>query len=212
METNQTKVWTSQFGEDYTSRNTYENIDDHNQSYIDYYGKTKDELNKEILSTLPKNLKILEVGSNIGYQLASLQRFGFYNLYGIEIQRNCVDQSKKLWKGIDIIQASGFDIPFKNNFFDLVFTNNVLIHISPKDIDIVLNEMNRVSAKYIYGFEYYSEKYESINYRDNKDLLWKTDFANLFLKKFSNLKSIFSKKYPCLNFKGNIDKAYILEK
>ena len=72
--------------------------------------------------------------------------------------------------------------------------------------------MNRVSAKYIYGFEYYSEKYESINYRDNKDLLWKTDFANLFLKKFSNLKSIFSKKYPCLNFKGNIDKAYILEK
>ena len=58
METNQTKVWTSQFGEDYTSRNTYENIENHNQSYIDYYGKTKDELNKEILSTLPKNLTL----------------------------------------------------------------------------------------------------------------------------------------------------------
>ena len=212
METDQTKVWTGDFGKDYTSRNTYKSIDGFNQAYIDYYGKTKDDLNKEILSNLPKDLKILEVGSNVGYQLASLQRFGFSNLYGIEIQRECVEQSKKLWKGIDIVQASAFDIPFKDNYFDLVFTNNVLIHISPDDIDIVLNEMNRVSSKYIYGFEYYSEKYESIEYRNNLNLMWKTDFSNLFLKKFSNLKSIFSKKYPCLNFKGNTDKAYILEK
>jgi pseudaminic acid biosynthesis-associated methylase len=212
METDQTKVWTGDFGKDYTSRNTYKSIDGFNQAYIDYYGKTKDDLNKEILSNLPKNLKILEVGSNVGYQLASLQRFGFSNLYGIEIQRECVEQSKKLWKGIDIVQASAFDIPFKDNYFDLVFTNNVLIHISPDDIDIVLNEMNRVSSKYIYGFEYYSEKYERIEYRNNLNLMWKTDFSNLFLKKFSNLKSIFSKKYPCLNFKGNTDKAYILEK
>ena len=212
METDQTKVWTGDFGKDYTSRNTYKSIDGFNQAYIDYYGKTKDDLNKEILSNLPKNLKILEVGSNVGYQLASLQRFGFSNLYGIEIQRECVEQSKKLWKGIDIVQASAFDIPFKDNYFDLVFTNNVLIHISPDDIDIVLNEMNRVSSKYIYGFGYYSEKYERIEYRNNLNLMWKTDFSNLFLKKFSNLKSIFSKKYPCLNFKGNTDKAYILEK
>ncbi len=212
METNQTKIWTSDFGKEYTSRNIYKSLDDHNLSYIDFYGKNKDDLNKEILSTLPKNLKILEVGSNVGYQLASLQRFGFSNLYGIEIQRECVDESKKLWKGIDIIKASGFDIPFKDNFFDLVFTNNVLIHISPNDIDIVLSEMHRVSSKFIYGFEYFSEKYESVEYRNNADLLWKTDFSNLFLKNFPNLKSIFSKKYPCLNFKGNTDKAYILEK
>jgi len=212
METNQTKVWTSDFGKEYTSRNIYKSLDDHNLSYLDFYGKNKDDLNKEILSTLPKNLKILEVGSNVGYQLASLQRFGFSNLYGIEIQRECVDEAKKLWKGIDIIKASGFDIPFRDNFFDLVFTNNVLIHISPNDIQIVLSEMNRVSSKYIYGFEYYSEKYESVEYRNNADLLWKTDFSNLFLKKFPNLKSIFSKKYSCLNFKGNTDKAYILEK
>ncbi len=212
METDQIKIWRGFFGKNYTKRNTYKSIDDYNLSYIDFYGKTKDELNKEILSFLPKNLKILEVGSNVGFQLASLKRFGFSHLYGIEIQRECVDKSKKLWEGIDIIEASGFDIPFKDNFFDLVFTNNVLIHISPNDIDIVLNEMHRVSSKYLYGFEYYSEKYESVEYRNHNDLLWKTDFENLFLKKFPNLKSIFSKKYPCLNFKGNKDKAYILEK
>ena len=112
----------------------------------------------------------------------------------------------------DIIQASGFDIPFKDNYFDLVFSNNVLIHISPDDINVVLSEMHRVSSKYIYGFEYFSEKYESIEYRGHKNLLWKADFENLFLEKFSNLKSIFSKKYKCLNFKGNTDKAYILKK
>lgn len=212
MDTDQTKIWTSDFGKEYSSRNLYKDIEDHNLSYIDFYGKTKDELNKEILSILPKNLKILEVGSNVGFQLASLQRFGFSNLCGIEIQRDCVDEAKKLWKGIDIIQASGFDIPFKDNYFDLVFTNNVLIHISPDDIKIVLKEMNRVSSKYIYGFEYYSEEYESVEYRNHKDLLWKTDFEILFLNNFTELKSIFSKKYPCLNFEGNTDKAYILEK
>ena len=50
METDQTKVWTGDFGKDYTSRNTYKSIDGFNQAYIDYYGKTKDDLNKEILS------------------------------------------------------------------------------------------------------------------------------------------------------------------
>lgn len=212
MDTDQTKIWTSDFGKEYNSRNLYKSIEDHNLSYIDFYGKTKDELNKEILSNLPKNLKILEIGSNVGFQLASLQKFGFSNLYGIEIQRGCVDEAKKLWKGIDIIQASGFDIPYKDNYFDLVFTNNVLIHISPDDIKIVLKEMNRVSSKYIYGFEYFSEEYESVEYRNRKDLLWKTDFEKLFLNNFTELKSIFSKKYPCLNFEGNTDKAYILEK
>jgi pseudaminic acid biosynthesis-associated methylase len=212
MKTDQIKVWTSSFGQEYNLRNIYESIDDHNNSYLDFYGKTKDDLNKEILSFLPKDLKILEIGSNVGYQLASLQRFGFSNLFGIEIQRECVDRAKHLWTGIDIIDGSGFDIPFKSNYFDLVFTNNVLIHISPKDIDIVLSEMYRVSSKYIYGFEYFSENYEKVEYRNHKDLLWKTDFENLFLQKFHNLKSVFNRKYKCLNFEGNTDKAYILEK
>jgi pseudaminic acid biosynthesis-associated methylase len=212
MDTNQIKVWKSNFGKEYTLRNVYKSLEEHNQAYIKFYGKTKDELNKEIFSKLPKDLKILEIGSNVGYQLASLQRFGFSNLFGIEIQRECVEESKKLWKNIDIIHSSGFDIPFKDNYFDLVFTNNVLIHISPDDINVVLSEMHRVSSKYIYGFEYFSEKYESIEYRGHKNLLWKADFENLFLEKFSNLKSIFSKKYKCLNFKGNTDKAYILIK
>lgn len=212
METSQTKIWQGKFGKDYTLRNIYKSLEDHNQSYIEFYGKTKDDLNKEILSNLPKKLKILEIGSNVGYQLASLQRFGFVNLFGIEIQRECVEDSKKLWKNIDIIQASGFDIPFKDNYFDLVFSNNFLIHISPDNINTVLSEMYRVSSKYIYGFEYFSENYESIDYRGEKNLLWKTDFEKLFLKRFSNLKSIYNKKYSCLNFEGKIDKAYILEK
>ena len=108
MDTNQTKIWTSEFGTEYSSRNLYKSIEDHNLSYIDFYGKTKDELNKEILSSLPKNLKILEVGSNVGFQLASLQKFGFSNLYGIEIQRGCVDEAKKLWKGIDYYSGLWF--------------------------------------------------------------------------------------------------------
>ncbi len=212
MDTSQTKIWSGEFGKEYNLRNTYTSIEEHNNSYYDFYGKSKDDLNNEILKVLPKNLKILEIGSNVGYQLASLQRYGYSELFGIEIQKECVEKSKKIWSGINIIEGSGFDIPFKDNFFDLVFTNNVLIHISPKDINLVLDEMYRVTSKYIYGFEYYSENYQSVEYRSHKDLLWKTDFEALFLNRFKNLNSIFNNKYPCLNFEGNIDKAYILEK
>jgi len=59
---------------------------------------------------------------------------GFTNLYGIELQWYAVEKAKEYTKGINIIQGSGFDIPFKDGYFDLVITNGVLIHIAPKKI------------------------------------------------------------------------------
>ena len=41
MKTDQIKVWTGSFGQEYNLRNIYESIDDHNQSYLDFYGKIR---------------------------------------------------------------------------------------------------------------------------------------------------------------------------
>ena len=65
-----------------------------------------------------------------------------------------MEKSKTLYKGLDIICGSAFDIPFKDGYFDLVFTNNVLIHIAPADIGGVIDEMVRVCRGRIWGFEY----------------------------------------------------------
>jgi hypothetical protein len=76
----------------------------------------------------------------------------------------------------------------------LVFTSGVLIHISPNDIDNVLDEMYRCTNKYIWGFEYYNpDEYQRVTYRGNDNLLWKTDFSKLFLNRFQDLKLLHKK-------------------
>ena len=212
MDTDQMKVWKGEFGEKYTERNTYLSSDEHSNSYIARYGKSRDDINNELFSGISRDLRVLEVGSNIGYQLQSLHRAGFHKLHGIEIQRHCVDKAKKLWEGIDIIEASAFDIPFKDNYFDLVFTNNVLIHFSPDDISKVMDEMYRVTNKYIFGFEYYAENFTEINYRGLGNLLWKADYSRLFQEKHPDLEVVTETFFDCLDDPGMRDKAYLLKK
>ena len=72
---------------------------------------------------------------------------------------------KKKKKFINVVNGSADHLPFKNNSFDLVFTNNVLIHISPIEIKNIVNEIYRTSSKWIWGFEYYYKNYEE--YRKN---------------------------------------------
>ena len=139
---------------------------------------------------------------------------GYKNLYGIEINEYAIDMSKEITKGKDvyIIKGSAFDIPFKDSFFDLVFTSGVLIHISPDDINQVLEEIYRCTKKYIWGYEYYSDEYTMINYRGEDNLLWKADFAKLFIKRYKDLKVVKEEKYVHLDNPENVDAMYLLEK
>ena len=189
MKTEQTNFWESEFGKEYTDRNTYTN-EGLNNYYITNYGISKDKLNQDFLGSLDKNTKILEVGCNVGMQLNALQKMGFTNLHGIELQDYAVEKSKTITKGINIIQASGFAIPFEDNSFDLVYTHGVLIHINPNDLPKIMGEMTRVSANYIWGFEYYNEEVKQINYRGHDGFMWKGDYCDLFQKQNPKLKVV----------------------
>jgi len=137
---------------------------------------------------------------------------GYLDLWGIELQDYAVEVARKRTSGLNIVKGTAFDIPFKNGFFDLVFTSGVLIHISPDDIDKVLDEIYRCTSKYIWGLEYYNpEGYQMINYRGQDNLLWKTDFSKLFLDRFSDLKLVQKKILKYAN-NDNLDIMYLLEK
>ena len=211
MKTKQMDFWLGDFGREYTDRNAHTN-----ESWDDFYrktwGKTKLEMNDAFIGHLPKESKILEIGCNIGLQLNALQRAGFQNLYGIELQPYAVEEAKKLTKNINIICGSGFDLPFKDNYFDLICTNGVLIHISPSDLPKIMKEMIRCSGKYIWGFEYFSETVTEINYRGHDNYLWKADYADLFTKESGNLKLIKKEIYPYIENPANKDYMYLLEK
>ncbi len=209
-ETYQMKKWHGDFGRLYTDRNLL-SLEEVEELCKNNYGVTRTELNNEFLFDFDRSFRILEVGSNIGNQLLFLQKMGFKSLYGIELQEYAVEISKKRTVNINVIQGSAFDIPFKANFFDLVFTAGVLIHISPSDIKKVLKEIHRCTDKYIWGFEYYADKYTKVKYRGHDDLLWKADFAKTYLNTFDDLKLIKEKKFKYLE-NDNIDSMFLLEK
>jgi len=58
--TKQTEIWRGDFGKEYTNRNTLSL-----------------EMNAIFIANLPRNIGILEIGSNIGNQLLCLQGMGF---------------------------------------------------------------------------------------------------------------------------------------
>ena len=213
MKTEQTNFWEGEFGKEYTDRNTF-NHDGLNNYYLTNYGVSKDEMNKEFLGGLDRNIKILEVGCNIGMQLNALQKMGFTNLSAIDLQEYAVKKALELTNGIHIIQGSGFEIPFGDNSFDLVYTHGVLIHISPSDLSKIMGEMNRVSSKYIWGFEYYNDEIKQINYRGHDGFMWKGDYSGLFQKQTPTLKIVKKNLYPYITEqnKGNTDCMYLLSK
>ena len=209
-ETYQMKIWSGEFGKEYTDRNSLppEEMDD---LYLKTYGVTRTEINNHFLSKLDRSASILEVGANIGTQLTLLQKTGFINLFGIELQKYAVRIALQSVKNINIFQGSAFDIPFADQSFDLVYTSGVLIHLHPKDIIHALKEIYRCTKKYIWGFEHYSEKYEDVNYRGHDNLLWNADYANIYLQTFPDLVLIEEKRYKYLQ-SDNVDSVFLLQK
>lgn len=202
--------WMGTFGDEYTDRNALA-LEEMDKLYERNYGITRTELNKIFIGDLDRSIKILEVGSNIGNQLLNVQEMRFENLYGIDISSYAVELAKANTKKINIIQGSAFDIPFKDNYFDLVFTSGVLIHIAPSDIQKVLKEIYRCSNEYIWGFEYYAEIYTEVMYRGHNNLLWKTNFARLYLDSFDDLELVKEKRLKYLE-NGNIDAMFLIRR
>lgn len=206
----QLKQWTGYFGRDYTDRNIL-SLTQLERTYKGRYGVTRIEMNRMFLGKLPRSTRILEVGSNIGNQLICLQKMGFRNLYGIEPQDYAIELSKKSAAGINIMRGDIFDIPFKDEYIDLIFTSGVLIHISPQNIHKAMKEIYRCARRYIWGFEYYSERYTKVVYRGQKKLLWKANFLELYLRSFKDLRIVKAKKFKYLN-NDNVDLMFLLKK
>jgi pseudaminic acid biosynthesis-associated methylase len=208
--TEQTEKWSGDFGRDYTQRNP-QSFEELESIYLKNYGISRTELNRKFLDGMDRSMRILEVGSNLGNQLVCLQRMGFKSLFGIELQSYAVEMAKSKTKGINIIQGEASDIPFKDGFFDMVFTSGVLIHIAPQNLNDVLNEIHRCTKNYIFGFEYYSNETEEIPYRDNRDLLWKANYARKYIELFDDL-SLVKEEHVRYLENENIDSMFLLKK
>lgn len=204
--------WRGSFGKEYSERNTL-SPDDLDISYIQKYNVSRKTMNEDFLESLDRNIRILEVGCNTGNQLVMLLNMGFHNLFAIELQKDAaIFARERLGNMANILEGSAYDIPFKDNFFDLVFTSGVLIHLPPSDIHKAIDEICRCSRKYVWGFEYFSSSgYEMIPYRGHYNLLWKTDFAKLITSSHPSFALLKEKKYKYVDSE-NQDQMYLLQK
>jgi len=203
-------VWQGAFGKEYTDRNALA-LDEMEELYRKNFGVTRSDLNRRFLVGMSYSTRILEVGCNIGNQLLILQRMGFQNLYGIELQPYAIKRCTQRAQHIHGVCASAFDIPFKDGHFDLVFTSGVLIHIHPSDVVEVMKEIHRCTKEYIWGLEYCAPQYTGVTYREQENLLWKTDFAALYLREFGDLVLVKEERFEYKS-SDSVDSVFLLKK
>ncbi len=209
-ETEQIRTWSGDFGREYTDRNTYTPAE-LDELYRRNYGVTRTELNRRFLAEIPRDARILEVGCNMGTQLLVLQQMGFHNLYGIEIQAYALERAKQRVAGAVLTQASALAIPYPDRSFDLVFTSGVLIHIARADLSAAMAEIDRCAKHWIWGFEYYAPQTTEVAYRGHQALLWKPDYARLYLEQCEGLELMHEDRPRYLD-NDNVDTAFLLRR
>lgn len=96
--------WEGEFGRAYTDRNPQSGAE-LDALYLKDYGKTATDLYREFLGHLPKDMRILEVGCNVGCQLEVLQGLGLTDLYGMDIQWYAIEKAQQRLKRVHILRG-----------------------------------------------------------------------------------------------------------
>lgn len=160
-----------------------------------------------------KNKKILDIGCNIGVSIGFLDKSN--EIYGIDINKNFINQAKILYPYIQFYESNMNKLPFKSNSFDIVIMMNVIPFydfkldkkIKNKFINQVFDEVNRVlkNSGRIYlttpngDSSHYRDK--KIKIQELKDILNKYPYNfkirgwnNIFSGKLSFLSKFFHPK------------------
>ena len=130
----------------------------------------------------------MEFGANIGNNLLAIENiFPESKLSGIEINENAYKKLVKNNFTAYLGSVLDFDIDFKR---DLTFTRGLLIHIDPNYLNEVYTKLYNSSKKYICVIEYYNPTPVEVEYRGNKNVLFKRDFAGEILDMYPDVKLV----------------------
>ena len=177
-------AWSGAFGADYTARNLASD-----QALRD---RTLMWSRMGRGFHLEPPTSILEVGPNLGINLRVLPQLFGASLHAIEPNPTARDQllSEKVLPPENLHAGFGDSIPVADGAVELAFTAGVLIHVEPARLPATLDEIHRISSKYILCAEYFSPRPEALPYRGHEGLLFKNDFGGLYMDRFPDLKLI----------------------
>jgi pseudaminic acid biosynthesis-associated methylase len=175
------QLWGGEFGDQYVDRNAKS-------------GDVRGPFWQELLGNL-RPARVLEVGCNVGGNLRwvaeSLPR---KDIFGIDVNQKAIEQLCVTLPGINAVWGAARELPFRDRWFDLVFTMGVLIHQPETTLSLVMAEIVRCSRRYILCGEYFAEQTEEVAYRGQEGALFRRDYGKLYQEIFPDL-SLHSKGF-----------------
>ena len=167
-------LWSSGFGDAYTARNWNA-------------GEQRAPFWHGILNELPVR-RVLEVGCNTGSNLRWIaSHLSPQDVYGIDINLGALNELHRSLPGVNALRSPARSLPFRDSWFDLVFTMGVLIHQPEGLLPIAMSEIVRCSRRFILCGEYYADEPMEVPYRGQRGALLKHDFGGLYQDLFPDL-------------------------
>lgn len=111
------------------------------------------------------------------------------NFSGIEINQEASRELSKIIPDTNVFTGSILDFQ-SQRVFDLTLIKGVLIHICPKELNIVYESLVNSTGTYLLIAEYYNPSPVTIPYRGHLDRLFKRDFAGEIMEQYPQMKLV----------------------
>jgi spore coat polysaccharide biosynthesis protein SpsF len=168
------ELWAGSFGDDYSERNA-----EAGQGRAAFW---------EALLTAHPVQRILEVGCNVGANLRWIvDHVTPVETFGVDVNQEALGELRRRVPNVNAIAARGRELPFRDRWFDLSFTTGVLIHQPESTLPLVMNEIVRVSGRYVLCGEYFAAQTIEVPYRGHSGALFKRDYGRLYQELFPEL-------------------------
>ena len=169
------ELWGGDFGNAYISRNR-----DAGDVRGPFWGM--------ILQEFPV-ASALEVGCNVGANLQWIAaKVPPRQVYGVDINLTALAELHGRLPEVNAIWSPARELPFRDRWFDLVFTAGVLIHQPESTLPLVMAEVVRCSRRYILCVEYFSPQTTEVFYRGQSGALFKRDYGRIYQELFPELR------------------------
>lgn len=104
---------------------------------------------------------VLEIGCSAGNDLKLFP--DEMNVNGIDASNIAITLAKENLPKFSFKAGNITSIPFENDSIDLVFTRNLFNHLDDQDSKKAIDELFRVSKKYIFNIELFSEDEQKVS-------------------------------------------------
>lgn len=168
------RLWSGEFGDAYLARNAAPITE-------------RAGFWNSIVEQFPAR-NVLEVGCAHGENLRHLARLlPARALWGVDVNQQALSTVVKIAPGVNIGWAPARQLPFRDCYFDLVFTIGLLIHQPDATLPVVMSEIVRCSRRWVLCGEYHADEATEVDYQGRSGVLFKRDYGRLYQDLFPDM-------------------------